>query len=158
EKVAFSPDGKAVLTGSVRTARLWSAASGQVLTPPMRHQGYIRGVAFSPDGKTVLTGSDDKTARLWWRPVATKWNVKRIKVWTAVLTGTEMDDHGNVHVLDATTWLRRRHQFMRLGGNPIPEAEDVLVWHGREAIEAEVAGQWFAAAWHLTRLIKATPD
>jgi hypothetical protein len=64
--VAFSPDGKAVLTGSSDgTARLWDAATSLPLGPPLRHQSAIRAVAFSPDGKVVLTGGDDKSARLW---------------------------------------------------------------------------------------------
>ena len=66
DHVAFSPDGKTVLTGSHdKTARLWDAATGRPLGLPMTHQGAVRAVAFSPDGKTVLTGSADKTARLW---------------------------------------------------------------------------------------------
>src|SRR5262249_36220793 len=64
--VAFSPDGKAVLTGSGdRTARLWDAATGRPLGTPLTHQDAVRAVAFSPDGKAVLTGSWDKAARLW---------------------------------------------------------------------------------------------
>jgi tetratricopeptide (TPR) repeat protein len=64
--VAFSPDGKTVLTGSGdSTARLWDAATGRPLGPPLAHLGEVRAVAFSPDGKTVLTGGGDNTARLW---------------------------------------------------------------------------------------------
>jgi WD40 repeat protein len=64
--VVFSPDGKAVLTGSGdRTARLWDAATGQPMGPPLTHRGVVYSVAFSPDGKAVLTGSQDNTARLW---------------------------------------------------------------------------------------------
>ena len=79
--VAFSPDGKAVLTGSDdSTARLWDAATGRPIGIPMAHQGQVRAVAFSPDGKTVLTGSSDKTARLWdaatGRPIGTPLNHK----------------------------------------------------------------------------------
>jgi len=64
--VAFSPDGKTVVTGSSdKTARLWQTATGKPLVPALQHQDIIVTVAFSPDGKTVLTGSYDKTARLW---------------------------------------------------------------------------------------------
>ena len=66
QAVAFSPDGKTVLTGSTdKTARLWDAATGRPFGLPMTHQGAVWAVAFSPDGKTVLTGSEDRTARLW---------------------------------------------------------------------------------------------
>jgi WD40 repeat protein len=64
--VAFSPDGKTVLTGSLDgTARLSDAATGRPLAEPLRHDGEVRSVAFSPDGKQILTGSEDRSARLW---------------------------------------------------------------------------------------------
>ncbi len=64
--VAFSPDGRTILTGSWdNTARLWDAASGQLLHTLEGHTGPVYRVAFSPDGRTALTGSDDATARLW---------------------------------------------------------------------------------------------
>ena len=65
--MAFSPDGKTVLTaGRDGKARLWDAATGQPLGQPVEHRDPRScAVAFSPDGKTILTGSVDKTARLW---------------------------------------------------------------------------------------------
>ena len=64
--VAFSPDGKLVLTGSVdRTARLWVVATDKPVATLTGHSGWVRAVAFSPDGKWVATGSEDRTARLW---------------------------------------------------------------------------------------------
>ena len=64
--MAFSPDGKQVLTGSRDgTARLCDAESAKELRTFTGHSNAVISVAFSPDGKQVLTGSWDKTARLW---------------------------------------------------------------------------------------------
>jgi tetratricopeptide (TPR) repeat protein len=64
--VAFSPEGKTILTGGRdNTARLWDAATGLSVGKALEHRDYVTAVAFSPDGKTILTGSGDKSARLW---------------------------------------------------------------------------------------------
>ncbi|MFN0173794.1 MAG: caspase family protein, partial [Saprospiraceae bacterium] len=63
--VAFSPDGKTVLTGSLDyTAKLWDL-NGREIQSFSGHAEEVESVAFSPDGKTVLTGSWDNTAKLW---------------------------------------------------------------------------------------------
>ncbi len=63
--VAFSPDGRWVLTGSWdHTARLWDLSSGREIRR-FEDTGWVLSVAFSPDGRSVLTGSSDNTARLW---------------------------------------------------------------------------------------------
>ena len=50
--VAFSPDGKQVVSGSGdKTVRLWDAATGAPLQTLEGHTGWVTSVAFSPDGK-----------------------------------------------------------------------------------------------------------
>ena len=62
----FSPDGRAILTGSRDgTARLWDAATGRPLGPPLAHGDLVFHVALSPDGRRVLTGGHDGRVRIW---------------------------------------------------------------------------------------------
>ena len=63
--VAFSPDGKFVVSGSGdRTARVWEAATGKEIAR-ITHDRIVRSVAFSPNGTYVVSGSDDGSARVW---------------------------------------------------------------------------------------------
>jgi WD40 repeat protein/serine/threonine protein kinase len=67
--VAFSPDGKQIITGSWDgTARIWDIASGEQLLsldPRDSHDTGLNAVAFSPDGSRVITGSMDPAAKVW---------------------------------------------------------------------------------------------
>jgi len=64
--VAFSPDGRTVLSGSSdQTLILWQIATGKELRDFRGHLNRVTSVAFSPDGRTALSGSADNTLKLW---------------------------------------------------------------------------------------------
>ncbi len=66
EDVAFSPDGRRIVTASKDgTARLWDVATGEAVALPLRHGGTVLKAAFSPDGRFVVTACFDGTARVW---------------------------------------------------------------------------------------------
>ena len=63
--VAFSPDGKYVLSASSDfTARVWETESG-IEVARMTHNSIVYSAAFSPNGKYVVSGSEDFTVRVW---------------------------------------------------------------------------------------------
>jgi serine/threonine protein kinase/WD40 repeat protein len=115
--VAFSPDGKLLLTGCHdRRARLWDVSSGK-LVAEVKHDAPVTGVAFHPDGTTFVTATcqdtwngGSKTARVqWWDTMAQKPrgpavalnNVRALDVGgkaPVVRTGSQ---NGHLHFHDA---------------------------------------------------------
>ena len=64
--VAFSPNGKLIVSGSGdKTLKLWDAVTGQEILSLKGHAAEVTSVAFSPDGKRIVSGSGDKTLRVW---------------------------------------------------------------------------------------------
>ena len=65
--VAFSPDGKYIVSGSYDgTMRIWDAQTEKLVLDPFEgHTDQVTSVAFSPDGKYIVSGSHDKTIRMW---------------------------------------------------------------------------------------------
>ena len=88
--VAYSPDGKTIVSGSWdQTIKVWDAGVDADTTPSNHkskidassvcmaatlelkatkesaHSNTISSVAYSPDGKTIVSGSWDKTIKVW---------------------------------------------------------------------------------------------
>ncbi|MEW6616174.1 MAG: caspase family protein [Thermodesulfobacteriota bacterium] len=63
--LAFSPDGKNVLSAIRRELLLWNAFTGNTLRT---FSGLVKGVtaiAVSPDGRAIISGEHDGTVRFW---------------------------------------------------------------------------------------------
>jgi WD40 repeat protein len=65
-EVAFSPNGKMIVSGSGdNSLRLWDLQGNPIGKPFQGHTRPVTSVAFSPDEKMIVSGSEDNTVRLW---------------------------------------------------------------------------------------------
>ncbi len=66
KRVAYSPDGKRIVSGSQDTTlKLWDADKGTEVRTLKGHTAPVSSVAFSPDGKRIVSGSKDNTVKVW---------------------------------------------------------------------------------------------
>ena len=65
--VAWSPDGKQIVTASTRTGavQVWDARSGEPLGPLGTHTGEVHAARFHPDGTRVALAGGDGVIRLF---------------------------------------------------------------------------------------------
>ena len=117
--MAWSPDGKHVLSGSGDgTARIWDATTGDnTLTLTHSRTNWVVAVAWSPDGTHILTGSSDGTARIWDATTGDNTLTLTHSYWigavawspdgTHILTGSK---DGTAHIWESTTG--EQAQFM----------------------------------------------
>ncbi len=62
----FDPTGRLlVTTSSDRSAKIWSASTGELVTAPLMHPEHVRVATFDSTGTRLATGSYDSAARIW---------------------------------------------------------------------------------------------
>jgi WD40 repeat protein len=67
QSVAFSPDGKKIISGSQdRAVRVWDVASGQAIRFPIKDPtDKMISFALSPDSRKIVSASLDGTVHVW---------------------------------------------------------------------------------------------
>ncbi len=63
--IAWSPDGKMLVSTGFKLLKLWDAQTHTELATLEGHSSFVWGVAWAPDGKTFASASRDGTVRIW---------------------------------------------------------------------------------------------
>src|SRR5262249_39192375 len=111
--LAFSPDGRLVVTGGDKTVRFWSSDDGRLLRELPAQADEVTALAFSPDGKTlaVATRVPPPPAPPGTIPIGDPDQPSAITLWTGI---TDVGDatpkpmralQGEVRALSHLTFL-----------------------------------------------------
>lgn len=100
--LAFSRDGHYIATGGDFNVAVWDTSTGKriVMFPC---PASVNDIVFSPDDRKLVASLDDQTIRIW------TLNHLQIEsslapAWTEALTGTRINDAGEVKALNAENW------------------------------------------------------
>jgi serine/threonine protein kinase/WD40 repeat protein len=63
--LAFSPDGRRIVTGSATSVGIWDVTAGLLMTILPGHDATVIGAAFSGDGRRILSADASGQLRLW---------------------------------------------------------------------------------------------
>jgi DNA-binding beta-propeller fold protein YncE len=170
--VAYSPDGTRIVTGSHdRTARVWDIATGREVLALQGHKHWVNAVAFSPDGKRIVTGSEDRTVKVW--DAEGGQELLTLQGHTSVVFCAAFSPDGKRLVTGsydktAKVWDAERGQAKAADGRvnttgfadevwPLPDPVERKRYHTEQAALAVRQKQWFAAEFHLGRVLRDDP-
>ncbi len=153
---AFSPTGQHLASASAdKTVTLWNVRTGRVVFHLAGHTRRVQGLAFSPDGERLASASADWSMKLW--DVTTGQEALTLRGRMGEVYGVAFSPDGQLLATGSEDSFRVRLWDARAGRPEVP-APKVHAWHQHEAESSETGRHWFAAAFHLGRLIAAQPN
>jgi WD40 repeat protein len=166
---AFSLDSRLVVTSCAKgTARIWDVRTGDPITPPLHHP-KLASARFIGNGYNVLT--TDANSSQWWKLTPDNQPVSDLLLLARVLSGDQSVEYGSAlppapDELEARWKLvsaRMPAGFFTVSPEQVRLWTERMVmersaWHDAEAGQCEQNRQWFAAIFHLERLLTLQPD
>jgi hypothetical protein len=147
------------------TARLWLEDSLQPLdsNPVLRHGERVAHAAFSPDSRGIATTCADGSVRIWDLAgcaalLVDDRPIEDLRQLAQLFSGETDPRAGGLSPPQSESlrdiWQRLRAKYPSSFATTAPE---ISAWHKFEAENCEAQRQWFAAAFHLRRLMTISP-
>jgi WD40 repeat protein/tetratricopeptide (TPR) repeat protein len=146
--------GKVVTRSADGSVRAWSKG-GEPLSPPLRPGGWVWSAVFVDDSRLMMI-SDTSVKVGIWPLVPDRSPVSRLLALASTLSGQRVDSRTGALPLSPAELERNAETLSTLAvRGPSSQTSEQLdrTWHDSQAFEAAKALQWFAARWHLDRLI-----
>lgn len=85
---SYSKNGKYIMTASMdKTARIWDAYSGKLLSVLYGHSDYVNRIQSTDDSRLAITASNDNSIKVWTLPQGVlKYDFQCEKCFTGVFT------------------------------------------------------------------------
>jgi WD40 repeat protein/cytochrome c-type biogenesis protein CcmH/NrfG len=153
----FSPDGRLVALTHPVGVRVWDAATGDPVSPPLIHPADVDCVAFSPDSRLFATASDH-AVRLW--PLNAEEKDADEFLLLAQMLSCARTNTADARIVPlssdelARTWDKVRQRFPDAFTTP---PADAIAWYAEAARASERNRLWSAALLQLERLTKLDP-
>jgi len=147
--LTLSPDGRQLASASGYTVKLWDTTNGGAMLLLEGHMAAVWGMAFTADGQRLASASDDGTVRLW--DLFTGRELLTFKAASSGFHAVAFSPDGR--------WLAAGNAdgAVNVWESPTPEEREQQ-WPELQAGRCEQSKDWFAAAFHLSELIKREPE
>src|SRR5262249_41030245 len=152
--IRFHQAGRLLLTSGMDQARVWDAATGEPVTPVLRHDG---GRGDSADGSPAVFSADGRQVLTSVRGVVRAWDVddegrpaEDSLLLAGVLSGRQIDETGGYVSVDTAT-IRAAREALRERGRPQDLAapdEAARTWHWQAAVDCCAGEEWTGALLH----------
>jgi WD40 repeat protein len=151
ESAAFSADDRWLVTASKRQVQVWDARTGQAVTPPFSDAVPFHRAGFCAGGRRVWAATR-RGVLLWDLPQATGTPDELMALADHLGTTVPATLSWNTNALTATQLEERCAQERRAATATLP------AWRTSQIDHAEARGDWFAAQFHLEKLLQTTPN
>lgn len=143
--VAYTPDGKTIVSGSADgTVRIWDRETGKLIRTVAPHSGLILGLAVSPDGTEYATGGVDRKIQIadvpTMHPLASLATVPNVPTAVAVSPDGQLALTGDISNY-VRLWSLEENKYLRdFGGSTKPITGLAILLEAKQVLASSADG------------------